>query len=345
METPLEPEPVAMEVNMNQNHLYNSGCHGRFQCSDLHDDNKSRCHSDSAICNIEHMLPSNQTGNKTSQMYDAVVNSSSHSGCHGSNQCCCASGNVIAQRSMPRSNPRSQPEGQGHVSVCIGANNKEQLKQSCHLERYLWPPSGGGRWKSKPRDSSTDAAQSHSSRSKPSRSSPSRSNTVPHNPTTRCHAAITGSTSSDSLTRGSCSTSLLSSSPLSTNQKPSLLSTNQKSSCSSSSSIPRNMTSRPPPQLMTSLVYAVMLFLSVISHNSPVAEAQDPEWITAPSDTRVPEQGTQRLYCRIRHRGNRAIAWIQYQRNGDVRNLFIDDARWAAPDRWERRNVIKRNVI
>ena len=333
METQLETELVAMEVNRNQNHLYNSCCHARFPCPDLPDDNKSRCHSDSAVCNHEHLLPSNQTGNKTSQMYDAVVNSSSHSGCHGSNQCCCASGKVIAQGSMPRSDSKSQQrEGQGQISVCIGAN-KEHLKQSCHLERYVWPPSGGGGWESKPRDSSTDAAQSHSSRSNHSRSSPSRSNTVPHNPATRCHAVITSSTSSDSLTRGSSSASLSSSPLLSANQKPSLLSANQKSSCSSSSSIPRNMTSRPPPQLMTSLVYAVMLFLSVISHNAPVAEAQDPEWITAPSDTRVLEQGTQRLYCRIRHRGNRAIAWIQYHSNGDVRNLFIDDARWAAPDR------------
>ena len=304
---------------MDQNQLRNSGCHGRFRCPDLHDENKSRCHSDSAICNHEHLLLSNQTGIKTSQMYDAVVNSNTYSSCHASNQCCCASGKVIAQGLMPRSQQSSQQgKGQGHVSVCFGANNKEQFKQSCHLERYVWPPSGGGGWKSKPRDSSTDAAQSHSSRS-----NPSRSNTVPHNPSTRCPLTF----------RGSCSASLSSSPLLSANQKPSLLSANQKSSCSSSSSIPRNMTSRPPPQLMTSLVYAVMLFLSVISHNAPVAEAQDPEWVTAPSDTRVPEHGTQRLYCRIRHRGNRAIAWIQYHSNGDVRNLFIDDARWAAPDR------------
>ena len=311
---------------MNQNHLRNSCCHGRFRCPDLHNDGKRHCHSNSAICNHEHLLPSNQTVNKNSQMYDAVVNSSSHSGCYGSNQCCCRSGQVIAQGSMPR----SQRKGHGHVSVCIGANNKEQLKQSCHLERYVWSPSGGGR-KSEPRDSSTDAAaQSLSSRSNPSRPSPSRSNTVPRNPATRFHhPTITGSTSSESLTRGSCS------SLLSANHKPSLHSANQKPSCSSSSlSSRRNMTSQPrPPQLMTSLVYAVMLFLSVMSQNAPVAEAQDPEWITSPSDTRVPEGGTQRLYCRIRHRGNRAIAWIQYQRNGDVRNLFIDDARWAAPDR------------
>ena len=323
MESQLEPELVAVEANMNQNHLHNSGCHGRFQCPDLHDNKKCRCHSDCAIHN-GHLLPSNQTENKTSHMYDAIVHSNNHSGCLGSNQCCCTSGKVTAQGSMPRSDSRShQREGQGQISVCIGANNKEQLKQSCHLERYARPPGGGGR-KSKLRDSSTDAAQSHSSRSNPSRSSPSRSNTVPHNPATRCYAVIKSSTSSESLTRGSSSASL-SSSPL--------VSANQKSSCSSSSSIPRNMTSRPPPRLMTSLVYAVMLFLSVISHNAPVAEAQDPEWVTAPSDTRVPEHGTQRLYCRIRHRGNRAIAWIQYQRNGDVRNLFIDDARWAAPDR------------
>ena len=290
-------------VVMDQNQLCNHCCHGRFQCQNLHDDKNSRCHSDGAI-RKGHFLQNKEVGNKTSQlyrMYDAVVNSETHYGCHGNNQCCCTSGKFSGQGSMPRSKPRSQQKGHCQISVCIGAK-KEQLKQSCHLERCKRPPSGQ---KSKSRDSSADAAQSHNSKS---------------NPATRCRATIK---CSESVTRGRTA-SISSSSPRSANQKP---------SCSPSSSSPWSVTSSgPPPRLMTSLIYAVILLLSVMSQNVPVL-AQEPEWITEPSDTKIPEFGTQTLYCRIRNRGNRAIAWIQYHRNGDVRNLFIDDARWAAPDR------------
>ena len=294
----LETKLVAVERNMDQNQLYSS-CHGRFQGQNLHDDKNSRCHSNGAI-RIGHFLQSEEVGNKTSQlfkMYDAVANSETHFRCHGNNQCCCTFGKSIAQESMSR----SPQKGHCESSVCIGATNG-QSKQSCNLERYRRPTSGR---QSKSRDSDTDAAQSHNSKS---------------NPATRCRATIK---CSESVIRGSTA-SLSSSFPLAANQKP---------SCSSSSSLSlRSMTSSRPPQLMTSLIYAVILLLSVMSQNAPVL-AQEPEWITEPSDTKVPEFGTQTLYCRIRNRGNRAIAWIQYHRNGDVRNLFIDDARWAAPDR------------
>ncbi len=92
-----------------------------------------------------------------------------------------------------------------------------------------------------------------------------------------------------------------------------------------------NMTSS---KLVTSFLYTVVLLLSVMTTHGALGQGTEtPEWITEPSDTKIAEFGTQTIYCRIRNRGDRQIAWIQYQDDGNVRNLFIDNAKWAAPDR------------
>ncbi len=91
------------------------------------------------------------------------------------------------------------------------------------------------------------------------------------------------------------------------------------------------------PASFLSTFSTVILILSVITHNALLVSAQDdpePAWITQPSDTKITESGTQRIYCRIRNRGARQIAWIQYN-EGEVKNLFIDDGRWAAPDHYD----------
>ncbi len=90
------------------------------------------------------------------------------------------------------------------------------------------------------------------------------------------------------------------------------------------------------PSSFLSTFYTVILLLSVITQHAMLVSAQDsePAWITQPSDTKITETGTQRIYCRIRNRGARQIAWIQYN-EGEVKNLFIDDGRWAAPDHYD----------
>ena len=291
---------------------YNSCCHGRFQCPLYHDNTIKCCHSNCAINNGP-ILQREEIANSTSQLEGASVNSEIQSGCYGPtigadvngnpNHSCYILAKDITQRSRSRSASRSQQYN------CIGAQNV-LLNQSRPLElRESWP-SGGS---SEPRDSLIDAAQSHNSKSNPA----NYHHNVPQNPAT-CSppAALQGLKSSTRWSSNSAS----SSSQLSTNQKP--RSTKPRISAITSS----------PHTFMTSLVYAVILLLSVMSQNAPVL-AQEPEWITEPSDTKIQELGTQTLYCRIRNRGNRAIAWIQYQRDGNVRNLFIDDERWAAPDR------------
>ena len=289
----------------------NNCCHGRFQCPLYHDNMIKCCHSNCAI-NNGLILQREEIANSTSQLEGASVNSESHFGCYGPTigadvngnpNCCCILAKDGTKGSRSCSTSRSQQYN------CIGAQNV-LLNQSPPLElRESWP-SGGS---SEPRDSSVDAAQSHNSKSNPA----NYHHNVPQNPAT-CSPPPTLQGLKSSTRWSSNSTS--SSSQLSTNQKP--RSTKSRISAITSS----------PHTLMTSLVYAVILLLSVMSQNAPVL-AQEPEWITEPSDTKIQELGTQTLYCRIRNRGNRAIAWIQYQRDGNVRNLFIDDERWAAPDR------------
>ena len=320
-------------------------CHGRFQFPNHHDNRHSNG-GDGTVANgdddcllkshdpqyksaIENKnsLQNKKVEIKSSQIYtkyDAKVSKMSQSCSHGSRHHSdadvsgkhteCYLGLKNSTQGHCSSSRSPKVDTQTHRDCTTAA----EIQRCCLLEQLSRSSSGHNLM---PCDQSLpEVVQSHNSQSNPAKLKPA---------TTSCQSSsIEGSSESSTLftTRGVWSWSP---SSASFSSLPEHTSANQNQPHSSSK---KYMQMRSPN--MTSLSYAmILLVLSVMSQNAPLVAAQEPEWITEPSNTKIAEFGTQRLYCRIRNRGNRGIAWIQYQRDGNVRNLFIDDERWAAPDR------------
>ncbi len=156
----------------------------------------------------------------------------------------------------------------------------------------------------------------------------------PEEPDSRGSRGVSSISNQTPANQNTCSNSHMQTNPHAMPRKTNPSAQKRKVHLKPSPLVPFSLTSHMG--LVTSLLCSVILVLSVMTQHATgqdAARTETPEWITEPSDTKIPESGSQTIYCRIRNRGDRQIAWIQYQPNGDVRNLFIDKDRWAAPDR------------